>query len=345
MVERGGEQYAIKAKKTLIATGGYGANLDMCKVDGYTTQFCGCYVGSTTNKGDGIRMGMGAGASLCNFWCYRTADGGPDALKVGADWTWREYDFFNGRAQRLCLYSCPYPALPPAYVEGQCRGQRFMVENGTWQYKTQSAYAQPGKRFYAIFAGNIQEQIDFIKGSRYGMCENMITPAFRIYFTDDEIVPLWEWKDTIPIDNEKFHTYHECDTLEELADEIGVDRDTFLATVERYNEICANGEDTDFGKHPSFLYPIDQPPFIAVESKPAFLWTTQGGLAVNGNYEVLNEGGDSPIPNLYCGSDDCGGQVKPFNQGMETLFQQAAAAALNGYIAAHSIIAALSEEA
>lgn len=341
IVERDGEEYAVKAKKTLISTGGYGANLDMCKVDGYTTQFCGCYVGSSTNKGDGIRMGLGAGATLCNFGAVGCADGGPDALKVGQDWLWRESDFFNGEHSASAYTRALIQLTRQPTLKINAEGKRFMDENGTWQYKTQSAYAQPGKHFYTIFAGNIEEQIEFIKGSRYGMCENMITPAFRIYFTDDEIVPLWNWQDTIAIDNEKFHTYHECDTLEELADEIGVDRDTFLATVERYNEMCAAGEDTDFGKHPSFLYPIDKPPYIAVEAKPAFLWTTQGGLAVSGKYEVLNETGSAPIPNLYCGSDDCGGQIKPFNQGMETLYQQAAAAALNGFIAAKSIIAAL----
>jgi hypothetical protein len=341
MVKNDNGEFAIKADITLIATGGYGANLDMCKADGYTTQFCGVYVGSSTNKGDGIRMAMGAGACLSCFGAVGVADGGPDALREGQPWIWRESDFFNGEHSasaytRPLIQLCRQPTL-----KINAEGKRFMDENGTWQAKTQSAYVQPGKHFYTIFAGNIQEQIDFIKASRYGMCENMITPAFRIYFTDDDIEPLWEWSEVIAEDNEKFHTYYEADTIEELAEQIGVDAETFQATVDRYNELCYQGEDTDFGKHSSFLYPIDQPPYIAVEAKPAFLWTTQGGLAVNENFQVLRDNGKSTIGGLYCGSDDLGGSIKPFDQGMETLYQQAAAAALNGYCAAKNIIAAL----
>lgn len=341
MVKNDNGEFAIKADKVIIATGGYGANLDMCKADGYSTQFCGCYVGAATNKGDGIRMGMGAGACLSCFGAVGVADGGPDALREGQPWIWRESDFFNGEHSasaytRPLIQLCRQPTL-----KVNAEGKRFMDENGTWQAKTQAAYVQPGKHFYTIFAGNIQEQIDFIKGSRYGMCENMITPAFRIYFTDDDIEPLWDWKDAIAEDNAKFHTYYEAETLEGLAEMIGVDAETFRATVDRYNEMCAQGEDTDFGKHPSFLYPIDQPPYIAVEAKPAFLWTTQGGLAVNDKFQVLGDNGKKPIPGLYCGSDDLGGSIKPFNQGMETLYQQAAAAALNGFCAAKNVIADL----
>lgn len=55
-----------------------------------------------------------------------------------------------------------------------------------------------------------------------------------------------------------------ADTLEELADQMGCDKNTFAATVERYNEIARNGEDPDFGR---MIFtpdsPIENPPFYA----------------------------------------------------------------------------------
>ena len=338
LAEQDGAEITIGAKKVIIATGGYGANLDMCKYDGYTAEFCGVYVGSSTNKGDGIRMGLGAGAGVTCFGAIGSADGGPDAVMAGQPWCWRESDFFDGEHSASAYGRAPIQLCRQPTLKINALGERFMDENATWQEKTQSAYAQPGKCMFVIFAGNIDDQIDFIKGSRYGMCENMITPAFRIFFTEDDIEPLWDWHDSMVEDNEKFHTIYEAETLEELADMIGVPKDTFLATVERYNEMCYAGEDTDFGKHPSFLYPIDQPPYRAIWSRPAFLWTTQGGLSVNDKCQVVAADGKSVIPNLYGGSLDTGGTLKPFSQGMESLWQQASSAILMGMTAAKSII-------
>ena len=43
-------------------------------------------------------------------------------------------------------------------------------------------------------------------------------------------------------------SYKRADTLEELAEMLDVDKDEFLKSVERYNKMCEQGEDTDFYK-------------------------------------------------------------------------------------------------
>ncbi len=322
----------VKAKATIIATGGYGANLDMCKHYGWITDFCGCHVGSPSNEGDGIRMGQGAGAGLSSVPGCGVADGGVDMLEVGKPWNYRQNTFFKD-GQTVSGYTTAIIQLarqPVLKVNGY--GKRYMDENGTWKKKTFASYSQPNHHFFTIYDADLEGAINFIKGSRYGMCENMITPKFRIFIDDDDIRPLWNWKDSLE-EGKKLGTIFTANTIEELADKIGVNKKNFVQTVANYNKYCETGVDEEFGKNKSFLFPIKKPPFMAIKSKPAFLWVTQGGLGINEKWQVLAADGSRVIPGLYVGSADVGGAMKPYNMGMENYFQQAAATVINGKIA------------
>jgi succinate dehydrogenase/fumarate reductase flavoprotein subunit len=92
-----------------------------------------------------------------------------------------------------------------------------------------------------------------------------------------------------------------ADTLEGLAEQMGVDARTFVAEIEKYNRYCANGRDEDFFKDPKALVPIVKPPFYAFYGKRmsegAF-----GGVQINENTEVLDKQG-KVIPGLYATGD------------------------------------------
>ena len=60
-----------------------------------------------------------------------------------------------------------------------------------------------------------------------------------------------------------------CDTVEELAEGMGVPPATLRATIDRYNELAERGVDEDFGKRGELLHPIAQPPFYANQFTPA----------------------------------------------------------------------------
>lgn len=93
-----------------------------------------------------------------------------------------------------------------------------------------------------------------------------------------------------------------ADTIEELAEKMGVPADALKATVDRYNELCELGEDVDFGKAGKYLKPISTPPFYAGRLYTNLL-TTNGGILINAKAEVLDEE-HKPIPGLYlCGAD------------------------------------------
>jgi fumarate reductase flavoprotein subunit len=93
-----------------------------------------------------------------------------------------------------------------------------------------------------------------------------------------------------------------ADSLEEIADAFGIDKEGLLAEVERYNGFCEAGVDLDYEKPAQYLQPVSTPPYYAAELIPSF-FTTVGGLKVNVDIQVTNETGKA-IDHLYaCGSD------------------------------------------
>ena len=74
-------------------------------------------------------------------------------------------------------------------------------------------------------------------------------------------------------------------------------------SVERYNELCAAGKDTDFGKPENLLIPIDEGPFFIATQGTNRLYgpglNTLAGLCVNGDYQVLTASKSEVIKGLY----------------------------------------------
>ena len=107
------------------------------------------------------------------------------------------------------------------------------------------------------------------------------------------------------VDNE---SVYKADTLEELAELTGMDPENFVAQVERYNEMCANGVDEDLGQ--TTLIPIGEGPYYAVNIKTITMGTI-GGLKTNDDNQVLSTEG-TPIEGLYAAGELING--KYFNQ-------------------------------
>ena len=95
-------------------------------------------------------------------------------------------------------------------------------------------------------------------------------------------------------------------TVEEVLKNAGLEGEALenaKASVERYNELCAAGKDTDFGKPENLLIPIDEGPFyLAVQGTNKLYGpglNTLAGLCVNGNYQVLTASKNAVIDGLY----------------------------------------------
>ena len=88
-----------------------------------------------------------------------------------------------------------------------------------------------------------------------------------------------------------------ADSIEELAELIGMPASMLFSTVQRYNAACEVGRDAEWDRNPSTLSPILSPPYYAIALFPASL-NTQGGPVRNEHAEVINVEGH-PIPGLY----------------------------------------------
>lgn len=99
------------------------------------------------------------------------------------------------------------------------------------------------------------------------------------------------------------HSYV-ADTLEGLAEQIGVDPEALAATVEEYNAGMEAGEDA-FGKSASKESVITTGPFYASLRTPTVHYT-MGGVKINGEAQVLDADGQ-PVPGLYAAGEVASG--------------------------------------
>ena len=160
-------------------------------------------------------------------------------------------------------------------------GQRFMNEDTNVSDCELAFDRQPKKKAFLVFDAHYGEQI-----------ENCVT---EFSYTMED----WDAK----VDNE---TVFKADTLEELFAAIKAYDEDFeannaLASVERYNELCAAGYDEDFGKQEKYLFPVVDGPFYAQRMGIGLMLTTMGGLCSDEHAHVLTPD-YQVIPGLYaCG--------------------------------------------
>ena len=100
-----------------------------------------------------------------------------------------------------------------------------------------------------------------------------------------------------------------ADTLEELAGKLEIAPETLAETVAEFNGYCEAGEDKGFKKSEKYLRPLDEEgPYYAVIGS-SYCYATCGALNVNGNLQVLQADGETPINGLYAVGDDSAGTL------------------------------------
>lgn len=123
---------------------------------------------------------------------------------------------------------------------------------------------------------------------------------------EGEYMKRWRTDIQEELDSENGVSLFVCDTLEELAEKTGINKEGLLSEVKHYNEMCAKGVDEDFGKAPRHMSPIEEGPFYAIFGKMATDGAF-GGMLVNPRGEVYKADKSGVIPGLYAAGDNASG--------------------------------------
>ncbi|MBU3199824.1 FAD-dependent oxidoreductase [Clostridium estertheticum] len=99
-----------------------------------------------------------------------------------------------------------------------------------------------------------------------------------------------------------------ADSIEELAEKTGIDKEGLKTTLESYNEACKTG-DKDFGKNHKYMIPIDGSKLYALKFAPS-AYGSLGGIKINDMTEVLTDE-FKVISGLYATGTDANSVCNP----------------------------------
>lgn len=274
----------------LLACGGYPGNPYMMEqLDPLGTSVTTACSYSPADKGYGIRAAIWAGANLDKEAAPMLFDRGIVAPGVDAGYVDSD-SAFGGKAfpGKIRQYN---PGTQP-FLKVNRNGERFANESSPYNDIVYAAAHQPGRVYAQICDANILE--DAKRFHTIG-CSAQTRNGGEKYIQGkmDEAI--------------EAGALFKCDTLEELADKLGFTgtaKDTFLATVDRYNELYDKQNDEDFGKPAYRLSAIRQAPFYGCWLGASLL-TTEQGIAINEKGQALDTN-NNPMEGLYITGDMSG---------------------------------------
>ena len=178
------------------------------------------------------------------------------------------------------------------------QGERFVNESLPYDFRAHAAWQQEGNVWIEIFDSTWPEDV---KRFHCIGCARIEPSGYNPVL--DGIFGY----DMIEVYNQQMieaGALVKADTIEELAEGLGLPVDTLVATVARYNGLNAAGEGLDFGKEPVRLSAIDTPPYYGI-TLGGMLMCTCDGLMVDDNMRVL-DAEEKPIEGLYAVGNNCG---------------------------------------
>lgn len=276
------------AKGVLLACGGYPYNVKMMEqLDPMGTSLTTYNNGWPTDTGDGIKAACWIGADMQQEPAPMLFDRGIVAPGVDAG-----YAVTSTGDKHFPATWGQFNVGTQPFLKVNRKGERFANESGTYDQMTYSAYGQPGHVYASVFDSSMPEDVQRFHtlGCSAGTRNN---PQGQL--------------DAIAKAAEKGEAFI-ADTIEELADKLGFQgeaKQTFLKTVEHYNELYDAQEDSDFGKPAYRLSAIRKAPFYGFWMG-ACLLTTEQGILCNTKAQVKDKNGDA-IDGLYVCGDNAGG--------------------------------------
>lgn len=278
------------AKGVLLACGGFPGNPYMMEqLDPLGTSVTTACSYSPADKGYGIRAAVWAGANLDKEAAPMLFDRGVVAPGVDAGYV-DSPSAFGGKAfpGEIRQYN---PGTQP-FLKVNRNGERFANESCPYNDIVYAAAHQPGRVYAQIHDADFAEDVKRFHTIGCSAQTRNLGEGYVLGKMEEA---------------EAAGAFFRADTLEELADKLGFAgeaKETFLATVERYNELYDAQEDTDFGKPAYRLSAIRKAPFYGCWLGASLL-TTEQGIAINEKGQALDND-NQPMPGLYVTGDMSG---------------------------------------
>lgn len=271
-VERDGKEMNIRALNGVCICTG-GFECNKEMVQHYLNVINYAPRGGQFNTGDGIKMAQAVGADLWHMDCYEGLFG------LGSV----TYPVEEGIPCDMIATLAQNAVNTGAAILVGTDGDRFVNESETVRH------------------GHLYEN---------GIWENPTFPEKVWYIIDETQKGEIEAAGAMP--EEQLAKLTAYDSIDALAEGIGVDKDRLTKTIKNYNSFANNGEDYKYGREAQYMRAFDGKKYYAMYMVSGLL-NTQGGPKRSANAEVLDTQGN-PIPHLYS-AGECGGITVCMYQG------------------------------
>ena len=262
-----GVKYTIKAKATLLTTGGFGNNKDMLSEPVKSA----LYYGPVSSTGDGHKMAMALGAKTQLMEYGKRY---PNGIEVAPG------------IAKSTIYA-NVAAFDQAGILVDVNGKRFVNEKASNRHILDPMMQTPNHQAY-VFMDQKSWEGFYKRLPETGVSHE---DADKFLAANGTMKPL----------------FAKADTIEGVAKIAGINADNLKATVKRYNEFVTAKKDADFARPVQYMKATiaAEGPYYIVEQKPRFA-TTMGGLCTNDNLNVVKNDG-TVIPGLYAAGELVGG--------------------------------------
>jgi succinate dehydrogenase/fumarate reductase flavoprotein subunit len=283
-VESGGHLRSIRARRgVVLASGGFEAASEMQAQFWQGKPVLSAAVSG--NTGDGVRMAQELGADLWHMWHYHGSYGfrHPDPAYPYGIRTKRLPDWLPGEG--------PRGDVVMTWIVVDRSGRRFMNEYPPYLQDTGARLLEPydadRQRYGRIPCWLITDEAG---RRRY--------PLGRPTYNDPAVSFDWSADNTAEIE---LGILRRAASVAELARLIDLDAGILADSITRWNQACAHQEDAEFGRPPSSMMMIAEPPFYAAKLWP-IVSNTQGGPRHDEAQRVIDPFG-APIPRLYAAGE------------------------------------------
>ena len=262
-----GVTYTIRAKKTLLTTGGYGNNKSMLTPEMQKV----LYYGPVSSTGDGLKMAQGLGAKTQLLQYGKRY---PNGIEVAP-----------GKAKSTIYANVG--AFDQAGILVNVEGNRFVNEKASNRHILEPMLKNANGQGY-VFMDQKSWEGFYKRAPETGVSHEDMD---KYLANDGKSAPL----------------FVKGATIEEVAKKAGINADNLKATVAKYNGFVKAKKDADFGRPVEYMKAeiSAEGPYYIVEQKPRFA-TTMGGVCTDDHLNIIREDG-KVIPNLYAAGELVGG--------------------------------------